>query len=94
MTSLAKIGERLRAIRKSKHLTAPQLAEICRMHPNTLRAFETGKGNLELSRLLALCDSLSLELVFVPKSIAAEVGGDGKQVQTALGQKLADLMGA
>lgn len=95
MTNLQDIGQRIRSARKARGLTAVQLAALTGMHRNTLLALETGRGNIELGKLLSLCSELGLALLVVPKQAAAlraaEQAGAGSQ--TELGQRLQALMG-
>ncbi|RAM63428.1 DNA-binding protein [Herbaspirillum rubrisubalbicans] len=95
MTNLQDIGHRIRSARKARGLTAIALAELTGMHRNTLLALETGRGNIELVKLLALCDALDLDLLLLPRQAAplraAETQGNG--AQTELGQRLQALMG-
>lgn len=96
MASLHDIGERIRSARKAKGLTAIELADLAGMHRNTLLALETGKGNIELGKLLSLCDELELELLLVPRQAAAmraaDQAGEGGGSQTELAQRLQQLM--
>lgn len=92
MASIRSIGNQLRHIRKDMHLSAPKVAEKSGIHPNTLRALETGKGNIELSRLLSICDSLGMELMVVPKKISEMQAADSALTSTELTNELRDLM--
>ncbi|BEV16081.1 helix-turn-helix domain-containing protein [Herbaspirillum sp. DW155] len=95
MTSLQDIGQRIRSARKARGMTAITLAERAGMHRNTLLALETGRGNIELVKLLALCETLELDLLLLPRQAAplraAEAQGNGSQ--TELGARLEALMG-
>ncbi|WDZ94433.1 helix-turn-helix domain-containing protein [Herbaspirillum sp. WKF16] len=96
MTSLQDIGARIRSARKARGLTAIELAGLAGMHRNTLLALETGRGNIELGKLLSLCGELGLELLLVPRQAAqmraAEAAGSGAGSQTELAQRLQQLM--
>jgi HTH-type transcriptional regulator/antitoxin HipB len=98
MATLHDIGSRIRAARKARGLSAAELAELAGMHRNTLLALETGKGNIELGKLLSLCGELGLELLLVPREAAAmraaeaAGGADEPGVQTELAQRLRELM--
>ncbi len=95
MTNLQDIGQRIRSARKARGLTALDLAERAGMHRNTLLALETGRGNIELVRLLALCSELELELLLLPQQVAAVRAAESQGVgsQTELGERLHRLMG-
>ncbi|MBP0599471.1 helix-turn-helix domain-containing protein [Herbaspirillum sp. LeCh32-8] len=95
MISLQDIGARIRAARKARNLTAIELADRAGMHRNTLLALETGKGNIELGKLLSLCSELELELLLVPQQAAdmrAAEHADQAGSQTELAQRLQQLM--
>ncbi|NUT61795.1 MULTISPECIES: helix-turn-helix transcriptional regulator [unclassified Herbaspirillum] len=95
MTTLVDIGHRIRIARKARGMTAIALAELAGMHRNTLLALETGRGNIELVKLLALCEALDLDLLLLPRQAAplraADAQGSGSQ--TELGARLQALMG-
>lgn len=95
MTNLQDIGQRIRSARKARGLTAVELAERAGMHRNTLLALETGRGNIELVKLLALCSELELDLLVLPRQAAALRAADsqGAGGQTELGERLQALMG-
>lgn len=93
MATLHDIGARIRTARKARGLTAIALAELAGMHRNTLLALETGKGNIELGKLLSLCGELGLELLLVPQEAAPMRAADGAGSQTELAQRLQRLMG-
>ncbi len=95
MTNLQDIGQRIRLARKARGLTAIELAELAGMHRNTLLALETGRGNIELGKLLSLCDELELDLLLLPRQAAALRAAEhqGAGSQTELGQRLQVLMG-
>ncbi|KAF1048810.1 MAG: hypothetical protein GAK35_00076 [Herbaspirillum frisingense] len=97
MASLQDIGARIRTARKARGLTAIELAGLAGMHRNTLLALETGKGNIELGKLLSLCGELGLELLLVPAQAAgmraAESAAQAGGSQTELAQRLQALMG-
>ncbi|OWY29868.1 helix-turn-helix domain-containing protein [Herbaspirillum robiniae] len=96
MSSLIEIGSRVRTARKARGLTAVELAALAGMHRNTLLALETGKGNIELGKLLSLCSELGLELLLVPQQAAgmraADAVGESAGRQTELAQRLQQLM--
>lgn len=92
MTSILSIGTQLRTTRKALGLSAPIVAERSAVHPNTLRALETGKGNIELARLLSICDTLGIDILLVPRQISAMQKADGALTSTELANDLASLM--
>ncbi len=95
MTNLQDLGQRIRTARKEQGLTAIELAARTGMHRNTLLALETGRGNIELVKLLALCDELDLDLLLLPRQAASQRAAEsqGAGSQTELGQRLQALMG-
>lgn len=93
MPSIQAIGEQIRAVRKAKGLSASKVAELAAVHPNTLRALEKGTGNVELTRLLSICDSLGLKVLVVPKEVAALRAAEGASTSTELADSLRTLMG-
>ncbi|AKZ63177.1 DNA-binding protein [Herbaspirillum hiltneri N3] len=94
MQSLLALGSQIRSARKARQLSSTSLAERSGIHRNTLQALETGKGNIELSKLLSICAELGLELLLVPQEVsaqrAAEQGGEG--ARTELSERLHTLM--
>jgi len=96
MATLLQIGEQIRQARKALGLSAVKLAAHAGMHRNTLLALETGKGNIELAKLLAICDVLQLTPELVPLQVAqlrrAETV-EGAVSQTELVNRLRALMG-
>jgi hypothetical protein len=58
-----------------------------------LQALETGKGNIELSKLLSICTELGLELLLVPQQVVQQRAADnGVGVSTELSERLRGLM--
>jgi transcriptional regulator with XRE-family HTH domain len=93
MHSLLAIGGRIRQARKEQQLSAGELAARSGIHRNTLQALETGKGNIELSKLLSICAELGLELLLVPQQVAAQRAADsGVSESTELSERLRALM--
>jgi transcriptional regulator with XRE-family HTH domain len=94
MTTLADIGALIRQTRKTKGLSGSALAERAGISRNTLGALEAGRGNVELNTLLALLDSLGLEMQFVPLLVAdlTRVGADTRS--TGLQDEVRRLMPA
>jgi len=100
MHSLQALGGTIRQTRKARKLSSAELAARSGIHRNTLQALETGKGNIEFSKLLSVCSELGLELLLVPQEVAAQraadatagVGGSGG-VRTELSERLHTLMG-
>lgn len=92
MQSLDVIGAHIRHIRKAKKLSAAGLAERSGIHRNTLQALETGKGNIELSKLLSICAELGLELLLVPHEVAPLRAAQHESVRTELSERLHTLM--
>ncbi|MFL9925934.1 helix-turn-helix domain-containing protein [Herbaspirillum lusitanum] len=96
MASILDIGQQIRRARKARGLSAIELAELAGIHRNTLLALETGKGNIELNRLLAICGELKIELLLVPQQVAqmrgAEAAATPADSSTELSQQLSRLM--
>lgn len=92
MHSLQALGARIRAVRKAQKLSSTTLAERSGIHRNTLQALETGKGNIELSKLLSICSELGLELLLVPQEVSAQRAGEGEGARTELSERLHSLM--
>lgn len=93
MQSLSQIGAAIRRARKERKLSAQALATLTGMHRNTLLALETGRGNIELVRLLALCEALALELELVPRAVAALRRADATEgAATELAERVGWLM--
>lgn len=92
MQSLDVIGGHIRRTRKQQKLSAAELAARSGMHRNTLQALETGKGNIELTKLLSLCAELGLELMLVPQEVAPLRAAEHETVRTELSQRLHALM--
>lgn len=95
MASILGIGEQIRQARKARKLNAADLAARAGIHRNTLLALETGKGNIELAKLLAICGELELELELVPRAVAglrrAEADAAGAGTMTELSEQLHGL---
>lgn len=62
------IGEYIRTRRKSLNINQPILAKLSGVGLNTLVAIERGNGNPRLDTLLAVLDTLGLELNVTLKS--------------------------
>ena|SRR5450830_1807719 len=94
MHSLSGLGSRIRTVRKAQKLSSASLAERSGIHRNTLQALETGKGNIELSKLLSICSELGLELLLVPQEVAGQraAEGEGAHSRTELSERLHTLM--
>lgn len=92
MHSLQALGEQIRLARKAQKLSSSSLAERSGIHRNTLQALETGKGNIELSKLLSICTELGLELLLVPQEVAAQRAAEGEGARTELSERLHMLM--
>jgi transcriptional regulator with XRE-family HTH domain len=93
MHTLLAIGSMIRQARKAQQLSASELAARSGIHRNTLQALETGKGNIELSKLLSICTELGLELLLVPQQVVQQRAADnGVGVSTELSERLRGLM--
>jgi transcriptional regulator with XRE-family HTH domain len=92
MTTLADIGRLLRQTRKAQGLSGVALAERAGISRNTLGALEAGRGNVELNTLLALLDSLGLELQLVPQQVADLTRVDVDTRTTGLQDEVSRLM--
>jgi len=95
MVNLMQVGAAIRRARKARKLSAHALATLTGMHRNTVLALETGRGNIELVRLLALCEALALELELVPKAVAGLRRADALEgAATELAERVGWLMDA
>lgn len=56
------IGKEIRNIRREKKITQEDLAYNCNLSVDTIRRLESGKVDIKLSSLLAVFDSLSIEI--------------------------------
>lgn len=92
MQTIDAVGAHIRHIRKAHKLSSAVLAERSGIHRNTLQALETGKGNIELSKLLSICAELGLELLLVPQEVAPQRATEGEAVRTELSERLHALM--
>lgn len=70
MTTLLHIGQRLRDVRLATGQFKKTLAESSGINRNTLHNLESGTGNVELNTLLAVCDTLGLDILLVPRAVA------------------------
>lgn len=91
MSTLSSLGTQIRQARKHLGQSAADLGAAAGLHRNTVQALETGKANVELATLLALCDQLDLDLALVPRRIAAAAAADDALEPTALQRRLAAL---
>jgi transcriptional regulator with XRE-family HTH domain len=57
-----KFGEKVRGLRKKKHLTQEQLAVISGMHRNYISDTERGKRNISLMGISRLAESLNCNI--------------------------------
>jgi transcriptional regulator with XRE-family HTH domain len=94
MTTLFAVGQVLRQARKTQGLSGSALAEQAGISRNTLGALEAGRGNVELNTLLALLDSLGLEMQFVPSLVADLTRVDADTRTTGLQDEVSRLMPA
>ena len=94
MSTIAAIGQLLRQTRKTQGLSASALAARAGISRNTLGALEAGHGNVELTTLLALLDSLGLEMQFVPLLVADLTRGGADTRMTGLQDEVSRLMPA
>lgn len=94
MQSLLALGAAIRQARKAQKLSAADLAARSGIHRNTLQSLETGKGNIELNKLLSICAELGLELLLVPQEVAAQRAAEraGSGERTELSERLHALM--
>lgn len=58
----SKIGETIKDRRKSLNITQPTLALLAGVGLNTLVAIERGNGNAKIQTLLAVLDTLGLQI--------------------------------
>jgi transcriptional regulator with XRE-family HTH domain len=94
MTTLADIGKLLRQTRKAQGASGVALAERAGISRNTLGALEAGRGNVELNTLLAVLDSLGLDLQLVPLQVADLARAGAETRTTGLQDEVSRLMPA
>ncbi len=58
----SKIGETIKDRRKSLNITQPTLALLAGVGLNTLVAIERGNGNAKIQTILAVLDTLGLQI--------------------------------
>ena len=92
MHSVQALGAQIRQFRKAQKSSATDLAARSGVHRNTLQALETGKGNIELSKLLAICSELGLELVLLPQQATAQRVAEQVSAPTEQAQRLQGLV--
>lgn len=63
-----KIGETIRDRRKSLNITQPVLASLAGIGLNTLVAIERGSGNAKIQTIIALLDTLGLQIEITLKN--------------------------
>lgn len=93
LRSILSIGEELRQLRRARGLTAGHLAQRAGIGRTTLSALENGRGNVELTSLLAICAALDVAIAFVPQEVAELVSHDAATGLTATQVHIQHLMG-
>lgn len=68
-TQIEQLGAMLRERRNALGVTQLELAEMCKVAPNTIIQIERGTGNARLTTLLRITDILGLHLDLVPKRL-------------------------
>lgn len=68
-TQIEQLGAMLRERRNALGVTQLELAEMCKVAPNTIIQIERGTGNARLTTLLCITDILGLHLDLVPKRL-------------------------
>lgn len=75
MQTLSQLAEALDNARLARGLSYKALAARCGLTPLAVRHALQGKTALRATNLMALADELGLELVLVPKTVAASLAG-------------------
>ena len=66
---IQQLGVMLRERRNALGVTQRELAEMCKVAPNTIIQIERGTGNARLATLIRIADVMGLSLAFVPKQL-------------------------
>lgn len=88
MTTLADIGNMLHKARTRKRLSKVELANMAKVHRNTVQQLENGKANVELNTLIGLCHAMGLRIVLVPDEVADHVAPENGAKESAVSRML------
>ena len=94
MTTLQQIGQQIHTQRRRLKLFQNELAARSKVNRNTLSQLEAGTANVELNTLIALCDELGLEIVLVPRAVAALVAPSAPPAKSARSRKRERILNA
>ena len=66
---LAKLGKRIRAVRKARNLTQVDLELLCNINHGDISRIENGQKNIELHTIIKLARALEVEIfeLFTPE---------------------------
>ncbi len=79
------IGDKIRAIRKSKRMSQEKLAELSRLHPTYISNIENGKVNASIFTYYMIANALGIPL-------SELIGLTGDRVDTEIEMVIADLL--
>lgn len=77
-TFLKTLGERIRAIRKSKKMSQERLAELSGLHPTYISDVERGKVNASVYSFFLITNALGVSLSDV---VSAPIGKGNKELE-------------
>jgi transcriptional regulator with XRE-family HTH domain len=62
MIDIKELGDKIKFTRKSKKLSQEGLSELARIHINTFKKIESGKGSPSIESLVQICTALDLSI--------------------------------
>lgn len=62
VSELVKFGERIRHLRKERHISQEELAERCQLHRTYIGGIERGERNVALLNILKIAHALDVSL--------------------------------